>query len=106
MNKKELVKKIAEETKLSQKVVHAVVNAATSTIASVLESGQPLMLVGFGTFGVAKRSARTIVHPATGKKMRIPSKHVPVFRPGSELKKKVRRSKRPRGRPRKARKKR
>ena len=99
MNKEDLVKQVAEQTNLSQAAVHPVVTATMENIASALERKNPVMLIGFGTFAVAKRKARRVNHPQTGKPMRIDAKHVPVFRPGSELKRRVA-GKRKRGRPR------
>jgi len=100
MNKKELVREVAGVTQLSRSAVHSVVDACTEAIASALEKRKRIMLVGFGTFGLAKRRARTVNHPQTGKQIRVAARLVPVFRAGTELKKRVA-AKRGRGRPRK-----
>jgi DNA-binding protein HU-beta len=100
MNKKDLVRKVAVVTKLSHSAVQSVIDATMETIGTAMESKDVLMLVRFGTFTVAKRKARTINHPATGKRIRVEAKTVPVFRPGTALKKRVA-AKRGRGRPRK-----
>ncbi|MDP8220753.1 MAG: HU family DNA-binding protein, partial [Candidatus Stygibacter frigidus] len=54
-----------------------------------LKKGDKVSLVGFGTFKVAERKARTGVNPSTGKKIKIPARKVPVFKPGKKLKESV-----------------
>jgi DNA-binding protein HU-beta len=89
MNKGELVKVLAEKTDLSQKDVKTVVDAFIETIGESLKKGEEVRLIGFGTFYVKERKARTGIKPGTKEKIKIPAKKIPGFRPGSELKKLV-----------------
>jgi len=100
MNKEDLVNKVVGLTNVDRNAVRAVVDASTESIASALESRKPVMLIGFGTFAVAKRKARTVNHPRTGVPVRIDARAVPVFRPHSRLRGRIA-AKRGRGRPRK-----
>ncbi|MCM8829560.1 MAG: HU family DNA-binding protein [Candidatus Omnitrophica bacterium] len=88
MNKAELVDAVAKVVS-TKKEAAAAVDAVLDAITGSLKKGQPVTLVGFGTFKVAKRKARTGRNPRTGKEIKIPAKKVPVFRAGSELKKAV-----------------
>lgn len=85
MNKAELVEKVAGEVGLTKKDVNNVVDAVTSAITDSLAGGEKVTLVGFGTFQVQKRKARQGVNPQTGKKISIPAKDVPKFKPGRSL---------------------
>ena len=89
MNKQELVDAIASEAKLtkadSQKALDAFINATTKA----LKKGDRVALVGFGSFSVAKRAARTGRNPQTGKAIKIAAKKVAKFKAGAELKKSV-----------------
>ena len=100
MNKRLLVASVAEQTELDRRSVKSVIDAAMETIASVMERKKRVMLIGFGTFGVAKRRARIVNHPQTKEPLKIEAKTVPVFRPGTRLKKRIA-ARRGRGRPRK-----
>ncbi|HET6245029.1 MAG: HU family DNA-binding protein [Bacteroidetes bacterium] len=89
MNKAELVEAIATEAKMTkadaQRALEAFVNATTKA----LKKGDRVALVGFGSFSVAKRAARTGRNPQTGKEIKIAAKKVAKFKPGSELAGKV-----------------
>jgi len=85
MTKKDLVDSIAEKTGMTKKDASAALNATIETIQEALSKGDSVGLVGFGTFIVRKRAARTGRNPQTQKKMKIPAKKVPVFRPGKGL---------------------
>ena len=89
MNKAELVDAIAAESKLtkaeSQRALDALVNATTKA----LKKSDRVALVGFGSFSVAKRAARTGRNPQTGKAIKIAAKKVAKFTAGAELKKSV-----------------
>ena len=89
MNKAELVDAMASESKLtkadSQRAIEAIVNATTKA----LKKGDRVALVGFGSFSVAKRAARTGRNPQTGKAIKIAAKKVAKFKAGTELKKVV-----------------
>ena len=89
MNKKELVAKLAEKTGETQKVSEKIVNAFVKVVEDELAQGGEIKLIGFGTFKVSQRKARTGVNPKTMKKMKIPAKQTPKCVPGKELKEKV-----------------
>jgi DNA-binding protein HU-beta len=86
MNKHELVSKIAEKAKLSKKDAGAVVDAFAESVASALENGDKVTLVGFGTFSVVTRKARRGRNPQTGKEINIPARKTPKFTPGKNFK--------------------
>ena len=85
MNKSELVKAIAEKAELNQKDALAAVNAFIEVVSKTMKD-EPVQLVGFGTFTVGERSARTGVNPATGAKIEIKAAKAPKFKPGKALK--------------------
>ncbi len=86
MNKAELVEAVAKGCDCSKAVAGGCVDAALGAISKSLKKGDGVTLVGFGTFSVRKRAARTGRNPQTGKEIKIPAKKVPVFKPGKELK--------------------
>ncbi len=86
MNKAELVTKIADKAKISKKDAEAVVAAFTETITKELKKGGKVSLVGFGTFEVSKRSARTARNPQTGEPMKIAACKAPKFKAGKAFK--------------------
>lgn len=86
MNKAELTTAIAKDTGLSQKDSLAALESFLNTVKKALKKGQKVQLVGFGSFEVVKRSARTGVNPQTGEKIKIKARHVPRFTPGKALK--------------------
>ena len=86
MNKAKLVELMAKTTKLSKTDCKEALEAFISIVGGALKTSKTVVLTGFGTFAVMKRRARTGVNPATKKKMQIPAKRVPKFRPGKALK--------------------
>ena len=86
MDKKTLVKTIAEKTGLPQKQVKAVVDAFTEVVMETLKKKEEVKLTGFGTFAVAERKERTYINPQTKEPIKVPKRTVPVFRVGSKLK--------------------
>ena len=86
MNKAKVIDQMAKMTKLSKKTVQECLEAFIATIGSALKQNKSVALTGFGTFQVMKRQARSGVNPVTGKKMTIPAKKVPKFKPGKALK--------------------
>jgi DNA-binding protein HU-beta len=86
MNKAKLVEHMAKMTKMPKSTCKECLEAFISTIGAALKAGKPVVLTGFGTFSVMKRKTRVGVNPATGKKMQIPAKKVPKFKPGKALK--------------------
>lgn len=86
MNKAMLVDAIAKIAKTPKANAKRIVEAFMDVVTAVLRKNGQVTLTGFGTFSVMKRKARMGVNPATGKKMPIPAKKVPKFKPGKELK--------------------
>ncbi len=89
MNKAELVEEVSEEVGLSKRETQKVIDAIVGTITDTLTAGEKVTLVGFGTFGVRQRMARTGRNPQTGATIQIPAKRVAKFLPGKTLKEKV-----------------
>jgi DNA-binding protein HU-beta len=89
MNKAELVDKIAKGAKISKKAANTAIDSFTGSVTAALKKGERVTLVGFGSFDVRKRAARKGRNPRTGGTLNIPAKRVVRFRPGAELKKKV-----------------
>ena len=85
MNKTELVAAIAEKAGLSKKDAEGAVKAFTDTVAEQLKAGEKIQLVGFGTFEVAERAARTGKNPQTGEAIKIPASKAPKFKAGKAL---------------------
>ena len=85
MVKADLVSKVAE-IGITKKQAGEVVDALVGAIKEALAKGDKVSLVGFGTFSIKERAAREGRNPRTGKKIKIPKKKVPSFRPGKELK--------------------
>ncbi|MBR3307678.1 MAG: HU family DNA-binding protein [Lachnospiraceae bacterium] len=86
MNKTEFVAAIADKADLSKKDAEAVVKAFTETVEKELKKGGKVQLVGFGTFEVAKRNARTGRNPRTGETMKIAASKTPRFKAGKAFK--------------------
>ena len=86
MNRQELVQKVCEEVKLTKKQANSALTCTLDAIGAALKEGDKVSLVGFGTFKVAERKARTGVNPSTGERIEIPARKVPVFKPGKKLK--------------------
>jgi DNA-binding protein HU-beta len=86
MNKAELIASLAEETGLTRTDVLKVVDALLDEVTRTLKRGDRVALVGFGSFGVSKRKARTGRNPQTGAPIKIAARRVPRFTPGKELK--------------------
>lgn len=85
MNKKELIESIAGAADISKAAAEKALNATLTSVADALKKGDKVTLVGFGTFSVAKRGARTGRNPQTGKSINIPAKKVAKFKAGSKL---------------------
>jgi DNA-binding protein HU-beta len=89
MNKSDLINSIATEAKITKVQAQAALNSFLDASSAALKKGDKVILVGFGTFSVAKRAARTGRNPQTGKEIKIAAKKVVKFKPGSELSTKV-----------------
>jgi len=89
LNKSELVDVLASECGLTKADAKRALDALLGSMAKTLKKGDTVQLVGFGTFGVRKRKARTGINPRTGQKINIKATRVPYFKAGSDLKKAV-----------------
>lgn len=85
MNKQELVSAIAEKAGLTKADADKAVNAFVETVKDTMTKGDSLQLIGFGTFSVSERAARTGRNPQTGKEIQIAAKKVAKFKPGKAL---------------------
>ena len=85
MNKGELIAAIADQSGLTKAASEKALNAMISAIGGSLKKGQRVGLVGFGSFSVSQRAARTGRNPQTGKEIKIPAKKVVKFKPGADL---------------------
>ena len=86
MNKTELIAHIADESDISKAAATRALEAVVMAVTKTLKKGDSLTLVGFGTFSVGKRAARTGRNPRTGDAIKIKAAKVPKFRPGKALK--------------------
>lgn len=89
MNKSQLVSAVAEGADLSMSTAEKTVVATLEAIVSTLAKGEAVSLVGFGNFGIKKRSARKVKNPRTGEEMMIKAVTVPFFKAGKNLKETV-----------------
>ena len=87
MNKSDLATEVAKRTKLSKAKAWEVVSATFESIRTSLKKGQKVSLIGFGSFLVRNRKARTGRNPKTGEAIQIKARKVPAFSAGSDLKK-------------------
>jgi len=85
MNKSELVSAIAEKSGLAKTDAEKALNACTESIKEALSQGESIQLIGFGTFSIGERSARTGRNPQTGKEIQIAAKKVVKFKVGKAL---------------------
>jgi DNA-binding protein HU-beta len=86
MNKTELVDQIAASAEISKAAAARAVDAAVAAVKAALKAGDSVSLIGFGTFYVGERAARTGRNPQTGKTLKIKAAKVPKFRAGKGLK--------------------
>jgi len=86
MNKSELIDTIADSADLSKADAGRALDAAISAVTKALKKGDQVTLVGFGTFSVRKRAARTGRNPRTGESIKIKASKLPVFKAGKALK--------------------
>ncbi len=86
MNKADLVAALVKKTGTSKKEGEGFINAFMDIVKADLKKGGGLQLIGFGSFKVAKRAARTGRNPKTGKEIKIPAKKVAKFVAGKALK--------------------
>lgn len=86
MNKTELVSAMADKANLSKKQSEEALKAFVDIVTKELKKGEKVQLVGFGTFEVAQRAARTGRNPQTGATMKIKASKAPKFKAGKALK--------------------
>ena len=89
VNKADLIEAVAKDAGISKKAANDALNSVTSHISKTLKKGGAVTLIGFGTFSVSKRAARTGRNPQTGATIKIKAKKVPRFKAGAGLKKAV-----------------
>ncbi|MDZ7810616.1 MAG: HU family DNA-binding protein [Arhodomonas sp.] len=86
MNKSELIEAVAQSADISKAAATRAVDAFADSVADALKKGDQVTLVGFGTFTVRERAARTGRNPRTGESIKIPASKVPGFKAGKALK--------------------
>lgn len=89
MNRTDLVNAIAEGAKISKQDASNALKATLNAISDALAQGDKIALVGFGTFSIAEKAARTGFNPRTKQAIEIPSRKTVKFKAGSELSDKV-----------------
>ena len=86
MNKAQLVEKMAADAEISKAAASRALEAFTGAVTNTLKDVGSVALVGFGTFSVKERSARTGRNPQTGAEIQIPAANIPTFKAGKGLK--------------------
>ena len=86
LSKQDVINSVADATGLSRRDAGGAVDAVVDTIKNALAGGNSVGLIGFGTFDVKTRAARTGRNPQTGAELKISAKKVPSFKAGKELK--------------------
>lgn len=89
MNKKELIEFIAEKNDISKAATERILNSFFEVVGSELSKDQNIQIIGFGTFSVSHRAARTGRNPRTGEPLEIKASKVPSFKAGKSLKEQV-----------------
>jgi len=93
MNKADLVGKVAEKAELTKKDAEKAINAFVASVQEALVKKDKVQLIGFGTFEVKERAARTGRNPQTGEAIKIAASKAPVFKVGKALKDAVNKNK-------------
>ena len=86
MNKSELIERMASDADISKAAAERALESFTTSVQSTLKKGGTVALVGFGSWSVTKRAARTGRNPKTGEPLRIAARKAPKFTPGKALK--------------------
>ena len=86
MNKTQFIEAVAQKAEISKREAEAAVNAMTAVIADELKAGEKVQLIGFGTFEVKARAARSGRNPKTGETITIAASKAPTFSAGKALK--------------------
>ncbi|WP_338113714.1 HU family DNA-binding protein [Thiococcus pfennigii] len=86
MNKSQLIERMAEAADISKSAAARALDALTDSIAEGLKNGETISLIGFGTFSIRERAARTGRNPQTGATIEIAASKTPTFKAGKALK--------------------
>lgn len=86
MNKSELIDAIAESADISKAAAGRAIDAVVDSVTGALKDGDQVTLIGFGTFSVKERAARTGRNPQTGEEIQIAAAKIPSFKAGKALK--------------------
>ena len=86
MNKSELIDAIAESADISKAAAGRAIDAVVESVTNALKEGDQVTLIGFGTFSVKERAARTGRNPQTGETIQIAAANIPSFKAGKALK--------------------
>ena len=86
MNKSELIERMASDADISKAAAERALESFTTSVQSTLKKGGTVALVGFGSWSVTKRAARTGRNPKTGEPLRIAARKAPKFTPGKAFK--------------------
>ena len=86
MNKAEFAEKLAKKAGLTKKDAYKAIDGMIELVTKALSSNEPVNLTGFGKFEARSRKATTRMNPQTGRKINVPAKVVPAFKPGKNLK--------------------
>ena len=89
MNKAELIAQLAEDAGITKTQANAALDSFVDTVTKTLKKGDKVTLVGFGTFSVSKRAARTGRNPQTGEAIKIKASNAVKFKAGKKLKESV-----------------
>ncbi|MCB9245871.1 MAG: HU family DNA-binding protein [Flavobacteriales bacterium] len=85
MNKSDLISQMAADAGITKAQAQSALNSFLDSTQGALKKGDKVILVGFGTFSLSKRAARTGRNPQTGKEIKIKAKNVVKFKAGTEL---------------------
>jgi len=86
MTRENIIDIVAKKAEMTKKQAGKALTATLEGITEALKAGEKATFIGFGTFSISARKARTGVNPQTKAKIKIPAKKVPVFRAGAKLK--------------------
>lgn len=89
MTKAHLVEEVARSTDLTKKDAEVIVSTVLESIVDSLKDGDKIELRGFGSFRIRERGSRVGRNPKTGARVDVPSKKIPYFKPGKELKERL-----------------
>jgi DNA-binding protein HU-beta len=85
LNKAQLIDQIANDAKITKAAATIAIDSLIANVGKALKRGEKTTLVGFGTFSVSRRKARTGRNPQTGESIKIKAKNIARFKPGKEL---------------------